>query len=86
MAISHDGGVSYGRPITIGAVTDIDDPIPGSNFRTDSFPNIAADQGHAGTVYASWTNRTGTAPTSKGVTVLYKSTNSGQTWSRRTPP
>jgi hypothetical protein len=83
VAISHDGGVSYGRPITIGPATDLDDPIPGSNFRTDSFPSIAADQGHAGTVYASWTNRTGTAPASKGVTVLYKSTNSGQTWSRK---
>ncbi|MEP6953988.1 MAG: sialidase family protein [Solirubrobacteraceae bacterium] len=85
VAISRDGGVSYSRPITIGPVTDLDDPIPGANFRTDSFPSIAADQGPAGTVYASWTNRTGTAPTSRGVTVLYKSTNSGQSWSRKNP-
>jgi hypothetical protein len=83
VAISHDGGVSYGRPVTIGPVADIDSPIPGANFRTDSFPSIAADQGHAGTVYASWTTRTGTAPTSKGVTVLYKSLDSGRTWTRK---
>src|SRR4051794_37542896 len=80
VAISRDGGVSYGRPITIAPVADLDDPIPGANFRTDSFPSIAADQNDKNTVYASWTTRIGTAPSSRGQTVLYKSTNAGLTW------
>lgn len=80
VAISRDGGVSYSRPITIGPVADIDDPIPGANFRTDSFPSIAADQTDANTVYASWTTRVGTAPASRGQTVLARSTTAGRRW------
>ena len=83
VAISRDGGVTYSRPITIAPVSDIDDPIPGANFRTDSFPSIAVDQGNKNTVYASWTTRVGTAPASRGQTVLYKSTNAGLTWTKK---
>jgi hypothetical protein len=83
VAISRDGGASYGRPITIAPVTDLDDPIPGANFRTDSFPNIATDQGDKNTLYASWTTRLGTAPSSRGQTLLYKSTTAGATWSKK---
>jgi hypothetical protein len=37
----------------MGPVTDIHDPIPGANFRTDSFPTIAADpRTRSTTVYA----------------------------------
>ena len=44
---------------TIGPVTDIHDPIPGANFRTDSFPTIAADPRLGSTtVYAAWSTRT----------------------------
>src|SRR5262249_31075037 len=43
VAISRDGGVKWSRPIAIGPVADIDDPIPGADFRTDSFLSIAAD-------------------------------------------
>jgi hypothetical protein len=83
VAISRDGGVTYRRPVTIGAVADLDDPIPGANFRTDSFPSIAADQRDRDTLYASWTTRVGAAPASRGQTVLYRSTNAGVTWSKR---
>jgi hypothetical protein len=78
VAISRDGGSSYSRPVTMGPVSDIADPIPGSNFRTDSFASIAADP-RAGetTAYASWSTRTGGG----GRIVVVKSTDRGRTWS-----
>ncbi len=36
--VSRDGGTSWTRPAPVGPVVDIADPIPGANFRTDSFP------------------------------------------------
>src|SRR2546430_12507953 len=53
VAVSHDGGVSFSRPIDIARVHDIQDPIPGANFRDDSFPSLAVDQG-TGAVYVDW--------------------------------
>ncbi len=76
VSISRNGGGSWSRPITIGAVTDIQDPIPGANFRTDSFASIAVDQNN-GTVYAAWVNRTSTG----GRVVVTRSTNRATTWS-----
>ncbi|MFN8110201.1 MAG: sialidase family protein [Thermoleophilia bacterium] len=78
VAISRDGGTSYGRPVTMGAVADIQDPIPGSNFRTDSFPSITADpRTGSTTVYASWVTLSG----GLGRVVVYRSANRGATWS-----
>ena len=59
VAISRDGGQKWSRPITVGTVSDLADPIPGSNFRTNSFPSIAADP-RAGsvTLYVAWAQRT----------------------------
>jgi hypothetical protein len=77
VAISRDGGKSYTRPITVGPVTDIHDPIPGASFRTDSFPTIAADPRVGNTtVYASWSTRT----SSGGRIVVATSTDKGATW------
>lgn len=77
VAISRDGGRSYSRPITMGPVTDIADPIPGANFRTDSFASIAADpRTGTTTAYASWVTRTADG----GRVVVVKSTDRGQTW------
>lgn len=78
VTVSRNGGVSWTRPMTVGPVTDIQDPIPGANFRTDSFPIIAADpRTGSTTVYAAWTTLT----SGGGRTVVTKSTDRGQTWS-----
>jgi hypothetical protein len=77
VSISTDGGKKWTRPITIGAVADLDDPIPGSNFRTNSFPTIAADPTPGSkTVYAAWANRTAAG----GRIVVATSTDSGRSW------
>ncbi len=81
VAVSRNGGVSWTRPMTIGAVADLQDPIPGANFRTDSFPVIAADpRAGSTTVYAAWTTLTAWG----GRTVVTKSTDRGQTWASTT--
>ena len=81
VAISRDGGVSYSRPATIGPVTDIADPIPGANFRTNSFPTIAADpRPKSSTLYASWATRTAEG----GRIVVSTSTDKGRSWSAPT--
>jgi len=64
--------------MTIGPVTDIQDPIPGANFRTNSFPTIAADSRQGSkTLYASWATRTAAG----GRIVVSTSTNRGRSWS-----
>ena len=77
VAISRDGGASWSHPITIGPVADIESPIPGANFRTDSFLTIAADP-RAGSSkhYAAWVNRT----RGGGRVVVSTSTNKGASW------
>jgi hypothetical protein len=78
VTVSHDGGVSWSKPVTIGAVSDIGDPIPGANFRTDSFPSITADpRSGSTTLWASWA----TATSSGGRIVVSRSSNGGGTWS-----
>lgn len=78
VAISRDGGQKWTRPITIGAVNDIPDPLPGSNFRTNSFPTLADDpRAGATTVYASWATE---VPGGTRI-VVSTSTNKGLSWS-----
>ncbi len=77
VSTSRDGGVKWSRPVTIGAVADIPDPLPGANFRTDSFPSIAADpRTGSTTVWASWVNKT---PAGTRV-VVTSSADRGATW------
>ena len=77
VSVSRDGGQKWTQPTTIGPVTDIADPIPGSNFRTDSFPTIAADpRPGSTTVHAAWSTRT----TAGGRIVVATSTNRGASW------
>lgn len=77
VAISRDGGVSWTRPIAIGPLADILDPIPGANFRTSSFVTIRADRRVGSTtLYASWANHTAGG----GRIVISKSTDRGLTW------
>lgn len=78
VSVSRDGGSTWSRPITIGTAADIHDPIPGSNFRTNSFPTIAADpRSGSSTLYAAWANRTADG----GRIVVSTSTDKGRTWS-----
>jgi hypothetical protein len=76
LASSTDGGVHWTRPRDIAPVRDIADPIPGANFRTDSFLTAAVDQA-SGAIYAAWSDATGGA----GHIVVTKSVNKGVTWS-----
>ena len=76
-AVSTDGGVSYSRPAAIGPVADLVDPIPGSNFRNDSFLSLAADPRLGSTtLYAAWVNRTASSGTSAQL-VVYRTTGTG---------
>lgn len=78
LVVSEDGGQRWSRPSPIGPVHDIADPIPGANFRTDSFPTIAADpRDDSTTVYAAWSTLTADG----GRIVVARSTDRGHTWS-----
>ncbi len=82
VAISRDGGKSYAQARPIGPVTDIQDPIPGANFRTDSFPSIAVDpRSGSQLVYASWSTRTAAG----GRTVVATSNDRGVRWNAPQP-
>jgi hypothetical protein len=76
VASSSDGGVHWTHATTIANVRDIADPIPGANFRTDSFVSAAVDQS-SGALYAAWSDATG----GQGHIVIAKSTDKGGTWS-----
>jgi hypothetical protein len=75
-ASSSDGGATWTRPGDIAPVRDLADPIPGANFRTDSFLSAAVDQTN-GAIYAAWSDATG----GTGHIVVTKSTTKGATWS-----
>ncbi|MFN2539789.1 MAG: sialidase family protein, partial [Mycobacteriales bacterium] len=75
---STDGGTTWTRPVNIGPLSDAPDPLPGSNFRTDSFLSIAADpRVGSTTLYASWVNNTPAGTRA----VFTTSTNRGGSWS-----
>jgi hypothetical protein len=77
LAVSHDGGASFGKPIPAVAVNDIPSPLPGSSFRDNSAP--AADVNQAtGQVYLTWANFD---PASQTALILFsQSGDGGQTW------
>jgi hypothetical protein len=79
-AVSRDGGRTFSKPATVSSVTDIADPIPGSNFRTDSFPSVGIDQTN-GNVYVAFA----TAASGTGQIVVARSTDGGQSWSNSAP-
>jgi hypothetical protein len=74
---STDGGVTFGKPVAISTLIDID-PLANTAFRVNSFP--AADVNPVnGDLYAAWS----TADPSDGHSqaVYSKSTDGGATWS-----
>jgi hypothetical protein len=79
VAVSKDGGVSFSKAADVARVTDIADPIPGSNFRTDSFPSLGVDQ-RTGALYAAWS----TAAGGSAQIVVYKSVDAAATWQKVT--
>ena len=69
---------------SIGPVADLVDPIPGSNFRNDSFLSLASDPAaNSTTLYAAWVNRTA-ADGSAAELVVYRTTGAG--WSKVATP
>jgi hypothetical protein len=83
-AVSRNGGVSYSRPRAIGPVADLVDPIPGSNFRNDSFLSLASDPApDSTTLYAAWVNRTNDDGSAAEL-VVYGTTGAG--WSKVATP
>ena len=78
---SRNGGATWSRPTTIGPVVDLHDPLPGSNFRTNSFPSLATDPRNGSTtVHAAWATRMPAG----GRVVVATSTDRGATWSAPT--
>ncbi len=53
VAVSHDGGDHFGRPMPVAAVSDLPSPLPGSSWRTNSFPSAAVNQAN-GDLYVVW--------------------------------
>jgi hypothetical protein len=78
VAISHDGGVSFSKPIKVAPLTGIDEPIPGANFRDGSYPSLGVDQSAGShTLYDAWAENVGGI----GKILVAKSTDGGLTWS-----
>ena len=75
---SRDGGVKWSRPATAASVTDINDPIPGANFRTDSFSSLAADPSDANRLVLAWSQN---VPGEGGRIWVVRSNDKGRTWS-----
>jgi len=78
VAISHDGGVRFSRPIPVSAVNDIPSPLPGSSFRDNSFPSADVNQ-VSGAIYVTWANEEGTP--ASALIKFTESDDGGQTWS-----
>ena len=62
LAVSHDGGATFGGPMPVAAVNDIPSPLGGSSFRDNSFPSADVNQ-QTGALYVVWANEESTPPT-----------------------
>ena len=80
IARSRDGGVKWTHAMDIAHFKDVADPIPGANFRTDSFATAAVDRS-SGAIYVAWSDAT----SGSGRIVTSKSTDQGSTWSTPVP-
>jgi len=76
MAVSTNGGQSFGPPFHVAYVNPIPSPLPGGSFRDNSFPTLAVDQ-NSGNLYVAWNDYS----TGDADILFVRSTNGGQTWS-----
>jgi uncharacterized repeat protein (TIGR01451 family) len=76
MAVSLDGGATFGTPFPVASVNAIPSPLPGGNFRVNSFPTQAIDQ-NTGNLYVAWNDYV------NGDADIYfvRSVDDGQNWS-----
>ena len=72
---STDGGATFGKPVAISTLHDINPPA-NTSFRVNSFP--AADAAPNGDLYAAWSTA---ASDGHSQAVYSKSTDGGATWS-----
>jgi len=88
---SADGGASWGGPVRVDAVHDINYPgnlsgrstLTGCQFRVAAAGNMAADPSDpsGNTVYLAWAdNRNGTAAATNSDVLLARSSDGGATW------
>jgi hypothetical protein len=78
LAVSHDGGVSFSRPLPVAAVNDIPSPLAGSSFRDDSFPSADVNQ-QTGALDVTWADQD--LASSTALIKFTESTDGGLTWS-----
>ena len=78
VAVSHDGGLSFSRPIPVAAVSDIPSPLPGTSFRDGSGPSADVNQ-VTGAIYVVWANEEGSPATA--LIKFTESDDGGMTWS-----
>lgn len=78
VAVSHDGGASFGRPMPVAAVSDLPATLPGSSFREDSFPSADVNQ-VTGALYVTWADWD--TSTSTALIKFTESDDGGRTWS-----
>lgn len=78
VALSHDGGETFGQPQPVTAVSDLPSPLAGSSFRTDSFPSADVNQ-ITGEIDVTWADFDTTSNT--GLIKFIDSTDGGATFS-----
>ncbi len=78
VAVSHDGGDTFGGPMPVASVNDIPSPLGGSSFRDNSFPSADVNQ-QTGALYVVWANEEGAPPTA--LIKFTESDDGGLTWS-----
>lgn len=79
VAVSHDGGDTFGPPMPVAPVNDIPSPLPGSSFRDDSFPSADVNQ-TSGALYVTWSDWDATSSTA--FIKFTESSDGGMNWSQ----
>jgi hypothetical protein len=77
VAISHDGGASFSKPIPVAAVSP-PSREPGSSFRHDAYPSVDVNR-VSGAIYLAWVNQDEASATT--LIDFIESSDGGKTWS-----